>query len=58
MHEEMGNSYKILSRKTKGKKPLGRSKHRWWDNNNIYLKQRGREAVNWNDAYGVISWVI
>jgi hypothetical protein len=27
--EEMRNAYKILVRKSEGKKPLGRPRHRW-----------------------------
>jgi hypothetical protein len=31
-YEEMGNMYKILIGGPEGKRPLGRSRHRWEDN--------------------------
>jgi hypothetical protein len=38
---EMRNAYKILVRKFKGKRPLGRHKHKWEDN----IKMDFRETV-------------
>jgi hypothetical protein len=31
-HEEKRNAYRILVGKPEGKRPLGRSRHRWEDN--------------------------
>jgi hypothetical protein len=32
MHREKKNAYRILVGKPEGKRPLGRSKHKWEDN--------------------------
>jgi len=37
--EEMRNVYKILIRKPKGKRPLGRLRHRWEDNIKMYFRK-------------------
>jgi len=37
---EMTISYKIIVGKLEGKKPHGRSKHRWEDNIKIHLKKQ------------------
>jgi hypothetical protein len=36
---EMRNAYNILIGKPEGKRPLGRTKHRWEDNIGIYLRK-------------------
>jgi hypothetical protein len=33
--------------KPEGKRPHGRSRHRWEDNIRIYYKEIGWEGVNW-----------
>jgi len=43
---EMGNEYNILVGKPKGKRPLGRPKHKCEDNVTLNLKQTGCE-FNW-----------
>jgi len=45
--EEMRNAYKILVRKSEGKRPLGRPRHRWKDNIIMDLREIGWECVNW-----------
>jgi hypothetical protein len=46
---EMRNEYKILVRKSKGRRPLGRPKHRWDDNVRMDQKQdvRARTESTW-----------
>jgi hypothetical protein len=38
---EMRNAYFILVGKPEGKRPLGRSRHRWEDNVRMDLRERG-----------------
>jgi hypothetical protein len=38
---EKKNGYRFLVRKSDGKKPLGRSKHRWMDNIRLDLGEVG-----------------
>jgi hypothetical protein len=35
---EKSNAYRVLVGKPKGKRPLGRPRRRWEDNNKMYLK--------------------
>jgi hypothetical protein len=44
---EVRNAYKMLVRKPKGKRPLGRSRHRWEDNIRMDLMEIGWEGVEW-----------
>jgi hypothetical protein len=37
--EEMRNAYTIVVRKPEGKRPLGRTRHRWNDNIKVLLKK-------------------
>jgi hypothetical protein len=39
--EEMKNAYNILVRNPEGKRPLGRSRHRWEDNIRLDLREIG-----------------
>jgi len=39
-------AYKILIKKCKGKKPLGRSRHRWENNIRLNLREIGWEGVD------------
>jgi hypothetical protein len=41
------NSYKILSGKPQSKKPLGKPRRRWRDSNEICIKERGFDGVDW-----------
>jgi hypothetical protein len=43
---EMRTAYQILVVKPKGKRPLGRPRHRWEDNIKINLEERGCESVD------------
>jgi len=48
--EEMENAYKILVINSKGKSPLGRSRHIWNDNIKMYLTETGCggwTGLNW-----------
>jgi hypothetical protein len=47
-NEEKRNSYRILVGKPEGKRPLGRLKSRWVDNNKMYLSE-----IEW----GCIDWI-
>jgi hypothetical protein len=46
IYGEMRNVYKILVRKSEGKRPFGRPKHRWKDNIRMDLKEIGWESVD------------
>jgi hypothetical protein len=39
--------YRFLVRKPKGKRPLGRPRHRWEDNIKIDLRETGIDGENW-----------
>jgi hypothetical protein len=45
--EEMRSASKILVGKPEGKRPLGRYRHKWADNNKKDLKEIGYEDVDW-----------
>ena len=48
----MGNGrgvYRVLVGKPEGKRPLGRSRHRWEDNIKMDLQQAGCGVVEWID---------
>jgi hypothetical protein len=44
--EEMRNAYRILVRKSEGKRPVGRSRLRWVDNIKMDLGQTERDGRN------------
>jgi hypothetical protein len=44
---QMRNSYNILVGTPEGKRPLGRSRHRWEDNIRMDLMEVGWEVVDW-----------
>ena len=48
--EEGGSAFKILTDKPTGKRPLGRSRHRWEDNIRMYLEEIGMNAWNLVDS--------
>jgi len=45
--EEMKNAYKILVRKPKGKRSLGRPRHRWEGNLGLDHREIGWEVTDW-----------
>jgi hypothetical protein len=45
--EEGRSVYRILVRRTEGKRPLGRSKRRWEDNIKMDLREIGIDGANW-----------
>jgi hypothetical protein len=46
---EKRNAYRILVRKSEGKRPLGRPKSRWADNIEMNLREVGWDGVDWID---------
>jgi hypothetical protein len=38
MNGEKGTAYSLLARKPEGKRPLGRPRYRWVDNNKVDLR--------------------
>jgi hypothetical protein len=47
--EERRGVYRILLGKPEGKKPLGRRRHRWEDNNIVDLQEVGCAVEDWID---------
>ena len=45
--EEGRSAFKILTGKPRGKRPLGRPRHRWEDNIRMDLEEIGINAGNW-----------
>jgi hypothetical protein len=41
--------YRALVGKPEGKRPLGRTRHRWEDNIKIYLQEEGCGGMDWID---------
>ena len=48
--EEGRSAFKILTGKSTGKRPLGRSRRRWEDNISMDLQEIGINAGNWADS--------
>jgi hypothetical protein len=46
---ENRNAYRILVGKPAGKRPLGRPRRRWIDNNKIDLTETGWDGMDWID---------
>jgi hypothetical protein len=44
---EGGGVYRVLVGRPEGKRPLGRSRHRWEDNIKLDLRKMGIDGVNW-----------
>jgi hypothetical protein len=47
MHGEGRGVYKVLVGRPKGRRPLGRPRHRWEDNVKMDLREIEIEGVNW-----------
>jgi hypothetical protein len=47
---EKRNAYRILVGKPKGKRPLGRSRHRWMDNVKMDIRGIGWDGMDWIDV--------
>jgi hypothetical protein len=47
MHGEGRGVYRVLVGTSKGKKPLGRPRHRWEDNINMDLREIGIDGAHW-----------
>jgi hypothetical protein len=47
MNGEKRNAYRLLVGKSEGKRPLGRSRHRWVDNISMDLGEVGWGDVDW-----------
>jgi hypothetical protein len=55
--EEKRNAYRILVRKSAGRRRLGRPRRRWVDNIKMDLREIGWEGMDWIDlAYGRDQW--
>jgi hypothetical protein len=44
---EEKNAYRILVRKPKGKRPIGRPRRKWEDNIRMDLREIGWGGINW-----------
>jgi hypothetical protein len=44
---ETRNPYKVLVGKTEGNRPLGRTRRSWEDNIRMYLRELGRDDIEW-----------
>jgi hypothetical protein len=44
---EKMNAYRILMGKSERKRPLGRPRHRWVDDNKMDLREIGWDGVDW-----------
>jgi hypothetical protein len=42
-----GGAYRVLVRKTEGKRPLGRPRRRWVDNIKMDLREIGWDGMDW-----------
>jgi hypothetical protein len=45
--EEERYVYRVLVWRPEGKRPLGRPRHRWEDNINLDLREKGIYGANW-----------
>jgi hypothetical protein len=46
---EKTNAYRILSKKPKGKRALGRPRRSWEDNSKMDLREIGWNSMDWTD---------
>ena len=49
MHGERRGAYRVLVGKPEGKRPLGRPRRRWEDNNKMGLEEAGCRGMDWID---------
>jgi hypothetical protein len=49
MHGEQRNPYRILVGNLEGRRPLGRPRHKWEDNNKMDLREIGCCGRDWID---------
>jgi hypothetical protein len=49
-------AYRILVGRPEGRRPLGRSRHRWEDNIKMDLQEVGWEGVDWIDMAQDRDW--
>jgi hypothetical protein len=47
---EKRGAYRILVRKSEGKRPLGKPRRRWTDNIKMDLQEVGRGVMDWIDV--------
>jgi hypothetical protein len=45
--EKKSNAYRTLVEKLEGRRPLGKSRHRWVDNIKMDLREIGLDGVDW-----------
>jgi hypothetical protein len=49
--------YRVLVGRPKGKRPLGKPRHRWEDNIKMELRERGISGANWIQlAQDKVKW--
>jgi len=46
---ERRNAYSVLVGRPEGRRPLGKSRHRWEDNIKMELQELGLKGMDWND---------
>jgi hypothetical protein len=46
-HGGGGGVYRVLAGRPKGKRPLGRPRHKWDDNSKMELREIGINGVSW-----------
>jgi hypothetical protein len=54
------NAYRILMRKSEGKRPLGRPRRRWVDNIKMDLREIGWDDMEDQDVGGwtILKWIL
>jgi hypothetical protein len=57
---EERNVYKVLARKTEGKRPVARSRRRWEDGIRMVLREFGWGSVEWIQLtrIGIGGWLL
>jgi hypothetical protein len=53
---KMRKAYKILDRKSEGKRPCERPRHRWEDNIKMDLREIGWKGVDWIHLFQDQDW--
>jgi hypothetical protein len=52
---ERRNVYRVLMGKPEGKIPLGRPRHRWVDNIQMDLREKGWDGMDWIDLLQMVT---